>query len=377
MAAAGFCSLVNLYAPQAILPNLAERFHASPAAASSTISATTLAVAVCAPFAGVLADRLGRKRMMLIGLVGLAVPTVLSALAGTLLQLIATRFLQGMFVPAVFTAALGYVSEEWDRATVGRTMSLYVSANVLGGFFGRMAVGLAAEYADWHWGFVVLGLLNLVGAGLVWRCLPTPRRPPPRNKTATRLWGPMMRGMAAHLANRRLLSAYLVGFNVLFCLVTIFTYMNFRLAAPPFRLTPAGLSLVFCVYLVGSVATPFAGRWIDRLGQRRVVLLAAGLAALGCAATLPIWLPGFVLGLCLFCSACFVSHAAATSYVGLAAGAQRSSAAGLYLTFYYGGGAVGAVVPGLAWAQFGWPGCVALVVAMQALAAGVALRLWR
>jgi MFS family permease len=131
------------------------------------------------------------------------------------------------------------------------------------------------------------------------------------------------------------------------------------------------------VYLVGSAATPFAGRWIDRLGQRRVVLLAAGVATLGCAVTLPPWLPSFVVGLCLFCSACFVSHAAATSYVGLVGGAQRSSAAGLYLTFYYGGGAFGAIVPGLAWAQFGWAGCVALAIFMQILVAGLALRLWR
>jgi predicted MFS family arabinose efflux permease len=376
VAAAGFCSLVNLYAPQAILPTLAEKFHASPAAVASTISATTLAVAVCAPFAGVLADRWGRKRVMLLGLVGLAVPTVLSALASTLLQLIATRFLQGIFVPAVFTAALGFVSEEWDRATVGRAMSLYVSANVLGGFFGRMAIGLAADYANWQWGFMLLGVLNLAGAGLVWRCLPPPRKVARREGDA-RASAPMLRGMAAHLRNRRLLSAYLVGFDVLFCLVTVFTYMNFHLAAPPFGLSPAALGLVFCVYLVGSAVTPFSGRWIDRLGQRRVVLLAVGAAALGALATLPAWLPSFVFGLCLFCSASFVSHAAATSYVGLAAGAQRSSAAGLYLSFYYGGGAVGAVLPGLAWSQFGWPGCVALVVGMQAAVAIVAARLWR
>jgi predicted MFS family arabinose efflux permease len=369
---AGLCALINLYAPQAILPLLAVQFRASPAQVAGTISATTLAVAIFAPFVGALADRLGRKRMILAGLVGLAVPTLLSGLASTLNQLILTRFLQGMVVPAVFTASLGYVGEEWERSAVGRTMSLYVAATVLGGFLGRFVVGLAAEYADWHRAFFLLASINLLGAAIVWQCLP-----PPRRASRPAEWHQMLRGMAAHLRNRRLLSAYLVGFSVLFSLVTLFTYVNFHLAAPPFGLTPGALGLVFCVYLVGIVVTPFSGQAIERFGQSRVLLLAAALAAIGAALTLVPALPLIMLGLCLFSSAIFVSHASATSYIGLVSGANRSSAAGLYLTFYYIGGGLGALLPGLLWTRFGWPACVGLAIAAQAVVALVAIRLWR
>jgi len=45
---------------------------------------------------------------------------------------------------------------------------------------------------------------------------------------------------------------------------------------------------------------------------------------------------------------------------GAIAGRARSSAAGLYVTFYYLGGSAGATLTGLFWRWQGWPGCVAL-----------------
>src|SRR3546814_10530569 len=82
--------------------------------------------------------------------------------------------------------------------------------------------------------------------------------------------------MALHLGNRRLVATYAIGFAVLFSLVATFTYVNFHLAAPPFRLSPAALGAVFTVYLVGVVVTPLSGTWIRRFGRRATV--AAGIA---------------------------------------------------------------------------------------------------
>ena len=54
-----------------------------------------------------------------------------------------------------------------------------------------------------------------------------------------------------------------------------------------------------------------------------------------------------------------------------------SSAIGLYVTSFYVGGSVGAFVPGLFWAQGGWPGTVALVVAMQIVMALIVWLTWQ
>jgi len=88
-------------------------------------------------------------------------------------------------------------------------------------------------------------------------------------------------------------------------------------------------------------------------------------------------LPVVITGLALLATGVFACQAAATSQVGRAAEQGRSSAAGLYLALYYLGGAIGSVLPGFVWPYLGWPGCVAVVLAMQGLMAGIAYTRWR
>jgi YNFM family putative membrane transporter len=68
--------------------------------------------------------------------------------------------------------------------------------------------------------------------------------------------------------------------------VGVFTYVNFYLAQPPFNLTPAELGSIFFVYLLGCVVTPLAGRFLDRHGFRRTMLLSLGMCLGGLLLTL-------------------------------------------------------------------------------------------
>jgi MFS transporter, YNFM family, putative membrane transport protein len=52
----GFCTFINLYMPQALLPVLAQDFGVGAAEISAIITASTLAIAMTAPFTGALAD---------------------------------------------------------------------------------------------------------------------------------------------------------------------------------------------------------------------------------------------------------------------------------------------------------------------------------
>ncbi len=69
-------------------------------------------------------------------------------------------------------------------------------------------------------------------------------------------------------SNRRLVATFAVGFNVLFSLVGVFTWITFYLSAPPFSLSTTALSSLFFVYLIGLVVTPAAGYLITRVGLR-------------------------------------------------------------------------------------------------------------
>ncbi len=69
----------------------------------------------------------------------------------------------------------------------------------------------------------------------------------------------------------------------------------------------------------------------------------------------------------MFSSGVFIAQAAATVETGAIAGRARSSAAGLYVTFYYLGGSMGAVVTGWFWAWKRWHGCVMLLSGVAAI----------
>jgi YNFM family putative membrane transporter len=367
---AGFCAFLTLFAPQPLLPMLSAAFHASAAAVGLVVTASTVAVALAAPFAGIVSDRLGRKRVMVPAAFLLVIPTVLAAASQNLSQLLFWRFWQGVFTPGIFAVTIAYINEEWEMGA-GAAVAAYVTGTVVGGFSGRMVAGVVAAHASWRWAFIMLGTLNLLGALAIWRWLPPGRRfSGVREKTSTLLT------MARHMRNPRLLATYAVAFCVMFTLLATFTYVNFYLAAPPFHLSTQQLAALFVVYLVGAVITPIVGRTIDTLGHRMALIIAFSAGMGGVALTLVHSLTAVMIGLALCCTGVFIANSAGSSYVGVVAREARAAAVGLYVTFYYTGGSFGSGITGHFWSRGGWPACVVLVIAVQALTIAIALFSW-
>jgi predicted MFS family arabinose efflux permease len=372
----GIFAFIDLYATQPLLPLFVHIFHASKAAAGLTISASTLGVALSAPLFGVFAERLSRRRVIVWSIVALAVPTLLAATSPGLHALIFWRFVQGLIMPGIFAITITYIGEEWPAQSVALVMSVYISGTAFGGFTGRIISGLAASRLSWHWGFVFLGLLTLAGSVAVARWLPQEKRSPFAHADAG--WRAQLRPMLGHLRNRRLIATFAVGFNILFSLVGVFTYITFYLADPPFRLSTEALSYLFVVYLVGLVVNPAAGYLIGHVGLRTGIAGAILLSLLGVLMTLAHSLPWVIGGLALLCTGVFVSQASATTYLREAAPpGGRVSAAGLYLSCYYIGGTVAGVVPSYLWALGKWPACVGFIAVLQVVTLGIALVGWR
>ncbi len=365
---AGMCTFLNVYDTQPLLPYLQQVFHASEIAVSLTVSATILAMALTAPFIGLLAESIGRKKVIVPSLYALTVPTLLAATSRTLHQLVFWRFMQGVFAPGVIVVIMAYINEEFPRRHVGKAMSAYVSGTVLGGFLGRYISGVVAQNFAWREAFLAIGLVNLAGAIVVQRSLPRAKHFARAASIAHSLAGGWQ-----HLRNPRLLVVFGMGSSALFCLVGTFTYANFYLAAPPYRLNSEQLGSIFFVYLLGFFVTPLAGRCLDRYGLRLTSIIAVCFTTAGLLLTLLHSLPVIVTGLALASSGVFIFQAVGTVQTGIAADRARSSAAGLYVTFYYVGGGLGATVTGWAWVAGGWPACVFLLMGVAALAMVLAL----
>ncbi len=371
IAITGFCPFLNLYAPQALLPELSHEFGVGPAEISTMITAGTLAIALTAPFTGAIADVLGRKRLITAAMFAATVPTVMVALAADVHSIIVWRFIQGLMLPPIFTVALAYVGDEWPPAQVSGVAGIYVAGSSIGGFCGRLIPGVLSEVIGWREAFLVLAAISLIGAVVVVSTLPRERR-------FRRSEGFVASGlqMLRHLRNPQLIAIYAVGFGVLFNFIAVFTYVSFHLAAPPYDFTPAKLGLLFVTYLAGTLCAPMTGWAVTRFGRRNLILgvmviWAAGLALLLAS---PVFL--IVLGLVL-CAACgMICQATSTGYVTATAHEGRSSAVGLYVSSFYVGGSVGGFVPGFAWSHAGWPGVVALTAGVLGIIAAVVALVW-
>lgn len=380
VAISGLCAYLNLYTTQPLLPSLSEAFHATRGEVSLTVSATTLAVALSAPFIGIFADRIGRKRVIVPAMFLSAVPTLMAALCHSLPELIFWRFAQGLILPAIFAVSMAYVVEEWAEFGLGMAMTVYVTGNVLGGFTGRLVSGLAAAHGGWHFSFMVLAGLDLLCALGALALLPPARKfkAGPHSSPHCSMWEAIGQSLTTQLKSPALLGTFIVGANILFSLVALFTYVTFHLAAAPYSLGVEALSWLFAVYLFGAVVTPQTGKLIDRHGLTKALCGAMLISTLSNYLTLIPHLAWVLAGLALSSGALFICQSATTSSLRRFAVTGTSSAAGLYVCFYYLGGSLGGYLPSLAWNFMDgrWPMCVALISGMQLLSLILALILW-
>jgi predicted MFS family arabinose efflux permease len=372
VAIAGFCAFLNLYSPQALLPELAREFGTGVAGISAIMTASALAIALTAPFTGAVADVLGRKRVITTATLAVVVPMAGAAFATDVPSLIAWRFLQGLLLPPIFAVTVAYIGDEWPAKEVAGVAGIYITGSSIGGFCGRFVPGLLGDLIGWRGAFLALAGLTLVGAVALAVLLP-------REKHFVRSEGLAASGrqMLQHLRHPQLLATYAIGFGVLFNFLAVFTYVSFHLAAPPYDFSSTLLGTVFVTYLVGAVVSPMTGWAIAWFGRRPFILAVIATWIVGTLLTLATPVAAIMLGLVL-CAACgMLCQTISTGYVTATAREGRSSAVGLYVTSFYVGGSMGAFLPGLAWTSGGWPACVALVVAMlgaMALIAALAYR---
>lgn len=367
---AGAAAFFSLYAPQSLMPLLHEWLGDNAALAGTIVSAGTLGVALAAPFAGLLADRIGRRRVIVLAAFVVCIPSLGTALAQTPEQLIVARFLQGLFLPGIFAVTVAYIGSEWPAAEARQVTGLYVAGTIGGGFCGRMLSAWVSEFAGWHWGFAALALMQLALAIAIRAWLPTeaPLTRPKSHPLAT------MRRLLGHADLR---GVYAVGFTLLFALIASFTYITLRLARPPFSLGPAAMSAIFGVYLLGVLATSYSGRLLNRYGHARMLAMAWGLVILGLIVSLPASLPAVILAFALISVGLFSAQASATSFVAEASGDARATSVGLYVTCYYLGGSVGGVLPATIWAYAGWNGVAAMIVVVALISMTIGFRSFR
>lgn len=362
----GCAAFLNLYATQSILQTFAANFQVSAKAAGWSITVTTLAVAITAPFVSRLTGRFEQRTVISVAALLLAVPALMTAYADSFAEVLVWRFVEGMLIPVVFATSVAYIGDRWSGGTVTEVTSLYVAGTVLGGFAGRFVTGVMTEYVGWREAFELLAVLSLMVGGFIQFLLPINRARTAKVKTSF-----------SAVFRKPLLAAYAVGFCVLFSQVAAFTYAGLYLGLPPFNLGPAAVGTLYIVFLLALVVIPVAGRLSKARPHAELLCVVAVLGITGSALTLVPSLWCIVVGLALSSTGVFLAQAAANAFTTATARDNKAGAVGVYLTCYYLGGSCGAIIPALIWERWGWAGCVALIMTFQVLTLLIALTGWK
>lgn len=363
----------NMYTTQAILPVLSQDFGVSAPTAGLTVSVLVLAVACGSLFYGPLSDRIGRKPVMVAVSFLVVVPTLLCGLAPNFAALVVFRTLQGVLMPGLTSVAISYVNEEFAGRGRGLAMGIYVSGLTLGGLFARGGSALLAGLYNWRVAMLAFALPTLIAALIMWRFLPDTNSRKLRDARHSSFFvdstfvRQTLQDMGLHLRNRRLVGAFIIGFSSFFAFIGIFTYLPYYLTGPIFRLPAIALGLVYLLWLTG-VCSPTAGAVAARIGSRRAIVFTMGLGVVGLLITLVPVLPIVLFGLGLLALGMFSTVPAVNLYLGEQATTAKGTAASMYLSMYYFGGSIGAVLPGFALLWAGWHGVVFLSLGMVAIA---------
>lgn len=154
----------------AILPTLEKVLHADFQELQWTMNAYTIAVATVLMAAGTLADRFGRKRLLVAAIVAFGGTSVLCGLAPNMMILIVGRALQGASGGAMLICGIAVLSHQFSTAADrARAFGWWGIVTGFGLGFGPVIGSGIAALMGWAWVFLIHGFIAVLTVILAWR----------------------------------------------------------------------------------------------------------------------------------------------------------------------------------------------------------------
>jgi EmrB/QacA subfamily drug resistance transporter len=159
-----------------ILPRIVSELHGVDYY-TWVVTAYLLTSTVTVPIYGKLSDLFGRRPMLMVGIGLFLFGSALSGLSQTMWQLIAFRAIQGLGAGALFPISLAVIGDLFTPRERGKYQGLFGAVFGIAFLVGPGLGGTITDNFSWHWVFYVNLPIGLIALAVIWRLLPTVRRP--------------------------------------------------------------------------------------------------------------------------------------------------------------------------------------------------------
>jgi len=257
------------------LPDILEDFDLSDSSAGLLVAAATLPGIVVAPIIGLLADRFGRRKVLIPCLVAFGVAGAGAAFAPSFGVLLAMRLLQGFGSAGLINLAVVLLGDYWEGSDRARLIGYNAAVLTVSVAVFPAVGGLLAQLGGWRWSFAPYALA-VVTAVAVWMLLPVRATPVPVPLSR------QVRDAVAVLKLPVVFGAVSFGFVLFVLIFGLFLTAMPILLEDDFGLDAGVRGLILAFPATGStVAALTLGRTRSRFGARKLLLISSMFFVIG------------------------------------------------------------------------------------------------
>jgi len=343
-----------MYATQPLQPLLANEFEVSIVKASSFTAVIMLFLAISPIFYGYILESIKERTVLITASLLLFFTNLALSFSNSYEMFLTIRTIEAIIIPAILTGAMSVLANDKNNTKVN--MSIYVAATVFGGLVGRVFSGFIAEEFGWRMVFLLLSLAQLLVLFFIFKL---------KLQKEANLVKPTIKDITNILKDKRFIVIYTLMFVVFFVFAGLLNILPFRVKELAPETSETQIGLLYLGYGMGIIVSLTIHKIVN-LFKKELRAIIFGLTVF-IIATICFFYQNtlFLFGaVFIFCVGMFTIHTLSTRIANSLRASQKALTSGMYLTFYYIGGAVGSIVPSIIYEKLGWNATIIMFVSL-------------
>ncbi|SCW33754.1 Predicted arabinose efflux permease, MFS family [Paenibacillus tianmuensis] len=334
----GLTIMSSFYATIPLISVFSKEFSVPEGQAVWTSSLFTLSFAIGCLVFGPLSDRIGRKKVMLGGLVALTIVTIILGFQSNLYSIIVLRGIQGLTAATFSPIVLPYVMELFPQNKRVFALSCMSAGFLMAGIVGQVFSSFISSQLGWQYVFLILAAIYVILTLLMIFFIPNL----PANGVRI---GETFKLIGKTLGQKSLWFAFAIALVMLLSFVGMYTALGKFLSSPLFGFSNEQILYVRSVGAIGMALSLFASTLVKKFSvipvlRSAIILSAASLILLGFGANMVFMIVISVV----FVSGIAVAIPSLVSLVGELGGAARGAAISIYTVVVNLGATIGPIL---------------------------------